>query len=250
VRIIVNGNKTEGIVLHDGESIKTDIVIANADLPYVYRELLPDKKVSAKIDKLKYSCSAVVMHWGLDKAYPQLGHHSVFLSASYRKNLRRIFRGKSLADNPSFYVHAPSRTDPSAAPAGGDTLSVIIPSGHVDPRKPQNWSGLQHKARIAVLNRLKKLGLTDIEEHIKFEFTYLPGDWKSTFNLSRGATFGSLAHSIFQMGYFRPQNRHRRYRNLYFAGGSTHPGNGIPLVLLSAQLTTERILKENPNRQQ
>ena len=250
VRIIVNGNKAEGIVLHDGESIKTDIVIANADLPYVYRELLPDKKVSAKIDKLKYSCSAVVMHWGLDKAYPQLGHHSVFLSTSYRKNLRRIFRGKSLADNPSFYVHAPSRTDPSAAPAGGDTLSVIIPSGHVDPRKPQNWSGLQHKARIAVLNRLKKLGLTDIEEHIKFEFTYLPGDWKSTFNLSRGATFGSLAHSIFQMGYFRPQNRHRRYRNLYFAGGSTHPGNGIPLVLLSAQLTTERILKENPNRQQ
>jgi phytoene desaturase len=250
VRIIVNGNKADGIMLKNGESVHAEIVVANADLPYVYRELLPDRKTSAKIDKLKFSCSAIAMHWGLDKTYPQLGHHSVFLSASYRKNLRRIFRGKSLAENPSFYMHAPSRTDPSAAPEGGDTLSVIIPSGHVDPRKPQNWSGLQHTARTAVLNRLKKLGLTDIEEHIKFELTYLPGDWKSTFNLSRGATFGSLAHSIFQMGYFRPQNRHRRYRNLYFAGGCTHPGNGIPLVLLSGKLTAERILKENSGNQQ
>jgi phytoene desaturase len=246
-RIIVNGNKTEGIVLNDDESVHADIVIANADLPYVYRELLPDRRKSSRIDRLKFSCSAIALHWGLDKIYPQLGHHSVFLSDNYRKNLRRIFRGKSLSDNPSFYVQAPSRTDPSAAPAGGDTLSVIIPSGHIDPRMPQNWNDLHHKARRAVIDRLKKLGMTDIEDHIKFEYSYLPPDWQKAFNLSRGSTFGGLAHNIFQMGYFRPHNRHRKYRNLYFTGGNTHPGNGIPLVLLSAQLTTERILKENKN---
>jgi phytoene dehydrogenase-like protein len=86
--------------------------------------------------------------------------------------------------------------------------------------------------------------MTDIEEHIKFEICYLPQTWKNLFNLSKGATFGSLGHNIFQMGYFRPHNRHDRYKNLYFAGGSTHPGSGIPLVLLSAQLTSERIIKE------
>ncbi len=246
-RIIVNGNKAKGIVLQNEESVMADIVIANADLPYVYRELLPDRRASSRIQRLRYSCSAIVMHWGLDKAYPQLGHHSVFLSDRYRENLNRIFRGKSLLDDPSFYVHAPSRTDASAAPEGGETLSIIIPCGHMDPRKPQNWNDLQAKARKAVINRLKKLGMTDIEEHIKFEFCYLPPDWQKAFNLSRGSTFGGLAHSLFQMGYFRPHNKHRRYGNLYFVGGSTHPGNGLPLVLLSAKLTSERILKENGN---
>ena len=84
----------------------------------------------------------------------------------------------------------------------------------------------------------------DIEEQIKFEICYLPQTWESIFNQSRGATFGSLAHHILQMGYFRPHNRHRRYQNLYFTGGSPQSDNGIPLVLLSAKLTSERILKE------
>jgi phytoene desaturase len=249
-RIIVNRDKAEGIMLDDGESVHADIIVANADLPYVYRELLPDRNKSSWIDRHKFSCSSVVIHWGLSRTYPQLGHHNVFLSDDYRKNLHRIFRDKSLSDHPSFYVHAPSRTDASAAPEGGDTLSVIIPAGHADPRKPQDWDELYHKARISVIQRLKKLGLDDIEDHIKFEISYLPPDWQKTFNLSRGSTFGSLAHNILQMGYFRPHNRHRKYRNLYFVGGSTHPGNGIPLVLLSARLTTERILKENRNKQQ
>jgi len=243
-RINVNENRATGIMLEDGEEITADVVIANADLPYIYRELLPDKRISKRIDRMKFSSSAVVMHWGLDKTYPQLGHHSVFLSDNYRVNLRRIFREHSLSDNPSFYIHAPSRTDPTAAPEGGDTLSVVIPSGHANVKKPQNWDERKQKARQSVISRLKKLGLDDIEDHIKFEFSYLPGDWENVFNLSRGATFGSLGHNIFQMGYFRPHNRHRRYKNLYFTGGSTHPGNGIPLVLMSAKLTTERILKE------
>ena len=143
VQIIVNGKTADGIVLQDGESVKADIVIANADLPYVYRELLPDKKVSAKIDRMKYSSSAVVMHWGLDKSYPQLGHHSVFLSASYRKSLRRIFSGKSLSDNPSFYIHAPSRTDPSAAPGG---RGYPVSDHSIRPYGPPKTSKLERSA--------------------------------------------------------------------------------------------------------
>ena len=128
---------------------------------------------------------------------------------------------------------------------GHDTLSVIIPTGHFMEGDNHNWNDLKNNARTSVINRLKKLGLSDIEEHIKFEICYLPQTWKSIFNLTRGATFGSLGHNIFQMGYFRPHNRHKKYKNLYFTGGSTHPGNGIPLVLLSARLTSERIIKES-----
>jgi phytoene desaturase len=245
IQIKIEDRRASGIILQNGSTIRASVVVANADLPYVYRELLPDKAVSGRIDRMRYTCSAIVLHWGLDKRYPELGHHSVFLSKDYRANLKRIFREQSLSDSPSFYIHAPVRSDPSAAPDGYDTMSVIIPSGHLREDQEQNWNDLKNKARAFILERLKKQGLTDLEEHIRFEICYLPQTWKSIYNLSRGATFGSLGHNIFQMGYFRPHNKHRRYRNLYFTGGSTHPGNGIPLVLFSARLTSERIIKDN-----
>jgi phytoene desaturase len=238
----VNGKMADRIILDDGSEIKADIIVGNADLPYVYRTMLPDRRKSARLDSMKFSCSAICYHWGLDKIYPQLGHHSVFLSDGFREGLNRIFKDKSVSDNPSFYVHAPVRTDPSAAPGNQDTLSVIVGAGHVDKRKKQDWDDLKKKTRKAVLQRLKKLGLEDIEDHIKFEICYTPESWESACNITRGSVFGSLAHNIFQMGYFRPHNRHSRYKNLFFVGGSTHPGNGIPNILLSAKLTAERIL--------
>jgi len=242
--IQTDGDKAAGVILQDGTVSKADVVVANADLPYVYRELLPDKAKSKQIDRLRHSCSAIVLHWGLDKIYPQLSHHNVFLSADYEANLVKVFREKSLSGSPSFYIHAPVRSDPTAAPAGQDSISVIIPCGHLDSKHDHNWNDLKNNARESVIARLKKLGLTDVEEHIKFEICYLPQTWKSVFNLSKGSVFGSLGHQIFQMGYFRPHNRHKKYKNLYFTGGSTHPGNGVPLVLLSAMLTSERIYKE------
>ncbi|MBW6499932.1 MAG: phytoene desaturase [Bacteroidales bacterium] len=243
-RIIVKGKKAEGVVLYDDSRVSSDIVVANADLPYVYRELLPDRRASRRLERLKYSCSAICFHWGLDKVYDQIGHHSVFLSDGFRNGLDKIFRDKSVSNNPSFYVHAPARTDPSAAPLNHDTLSVIVAAGHVDRKMDQDWESMKKRAREAVIRRLKQQGLDDIEEHIKFEISYTPADWESACNIERGAVFGSLGHNIFQMGYFRPHNRHDSYKNVYFVGGSTHPGNGIPNVLISARLVSERILKE------
>jgi phytoene desaturase len=245
--IRVNGKMAESVILEDGSEIKTDIIVANADLPYVYRKLLPDRVKSNKLDRMKYSCSAICYHWGLDKVYPQLGHHSVFLSDGFRNGLDRIFKDKSVSDHPSFYVHAPVRTDSSAASQNQDTLSVIVGAGHVDKKKKQNWDDLKKKTRTAVIQRLKQLGLEDIEDHIKFEICYTPESWENASNISRGSVFGSLAHNISQMGYFRPHNRHDRYRNLFFVGGSTHPGNGIPNILLSAKLTSECILNKQNN---
>lgn len=244
IKIKVNGKKAESLIFADGTEIKAEIIVANADLPYVYRKLLPDKGKSARLDRLKYSCSAICFHWGLDKVYPQLGHHSVFLSDGFREGLDSIFRDKSVGINPSFYVHAPTRTDSTAAPLHQDTLSFIVGAGHVDKMKKQDWNELKERTRAAIIRRFKQLGLEDIEEHIKFEICYTPENWESACNISRGSVFGSLAHNILQMGYFRPHNQHSRYRNLYFVGGSTHPGNGIPNVLLSARLTSERILND------
>jgi phytoene desaturase len=225
--------------------------VANADLPYVFKELLPDRGASKRLENKKYSCSAMVFHWGVDKIYPQLQQHNVFLSDTFRTGLKMIFRDKSADPDPSFYVHAPARTDPGAAPDGHDTLSVIVGIGHVDEEKEQDWQEMKRISREAVLKRLAEAGLTDLREHIKFEVCYTPKSWQSGYNVARGSVFGSLNHSLLQMGWFRPHNRHKKYRNLYFTGGSTHPGNGIPLVLLSSKLTSERIitdiLKETSN---
>ena len=115
--------------------------------------------------------------------------------------------------------------------------------GHIDETAPQDWSAIQKRARGRVLERLGKIGMSDLPQHIKFEASYTPRDWQSRYNLTKGATLG-LAHNLTQMGYLRPHNRHARYRNLYFVGSSTHPGAGLATVLISARLATERILQE------
>jgi len=243
-KIETDGNRAKKLIFSDGTIVENDLIVINADLPYAYRSLLPDNRRTARLDRRTYSCSAIVFHWGLSKPYPQFEHHSIFLSKDYVNSLDAIFDHNSLSGDPSFYIHAPVRTDPGAAPVNEDSVSVIVPIGHLDEKNPQDWEALKRMARAEVLKRLVHEGFTDLEEHIKFEICYTPVAWKSIYNVSHGSVFGSIGHSIMQMGYFRPHNRHDRYHNLYFVGGSTHPGNGVPLVLLSAKLTSERILKE------
>lgn len=240
-QIDVDGARATGVTLQDGSRLSADVFIANADLPYVYRDLLPDTAAADALDRKKYTCSAIMFYWGVDKVCPQLGTHNVFLAGDYRASFDRIFRDHTLPAEPSFYVHAPARVDPAAAPAGQDTLYVLVPAGHLDEAAPQDGEALRAQARSVVLRRLAGLGLADLERHLKFEVSYAPRDWLSLYNLAKGAAF-SLSHDFWQVGYLRPRNRHARYRNLYFVGGSTHPGTGLPIVLLSARLVTERIL--------
>jgi phytoene desaturase len=115
--------------------------------------------------------------------------------------------------------------------------------GHMDERRPQDWVALRERAREGVISRLGALGLKDLGQRITFEETMGPPDYQRALNLAKGAAFG-LSHNFAQVGYLRPHNRHPRYRNLYFVGASTHPGTGLPIVLISARLAAERILKE------
>lgn len=244
-RIEVEGNRANAVVLHSGERLHADVIVANADLPYVYDRLLPDDGRARRLDSLKYTCSTLMFYWGVDKIYPQLGHHNVFLSGDYKASFDRIFHDYTLPDEPSVYVHAPARSDLSAAPPGQDTLMVLVPVGHLQAGAEQDWDALANRARTATFERLAKLGIHDLQDHIKFETRYTPVTWRDTFNLHRGAAFG-LSHNFTQVGYLRPANRHPRYRNLYFVGASTHPGTGLPIVLLSARLVAERIEQEQP----
>ncbi len=242
-QIEVDGRRATGVILRDGSRRTADVVVANADLPYVYRTLLPDRAEADRLEKLQYTCSAIMFYWATNKVYPQLDTHNVFLSSDYRGSFDRIFHDHTLPDQPSFYVHAPTRVDATAAPRDQDTLFVLVPVGHIDDQAAQDWGALVAQARSAVIRRLGELGIDDLDQHLKYEVTYTPREWLNIYHLAKGAAFG-LSHNFWQVGYLRPHNRHARYRNLYFVGSSTHPGAGLPMALLSARLTTERIVQE------
>jgi phytoene desaturase len=229
--------------MEDGAFHQADIIVANADLPYVYNSLLPENKTSRRLNSMKYTCSAMVFHWGINRTYRQLEQHNVFVSGNPTESFNTIFRDKSIPGDPTIYVHSPVKSDSSAAPPGQDSITAIVHSGHIDGRKKQDWEALKEFARENILNRLAREGMNDLKEHIKFEICHTPEIFRTHFNLSRGSVFGSLGHEITQMAYFRPRNRHRLFRNLFFVGGSTQPGSGIPLVLVSSKLVTEEILK-------
>ena len=244
-QIEVEGGRARAVRLADGTRLAADVVLANADLPYVYRQLLPDDGTAQRLERKTYSCSAVSFLWGVERVIPELSAHTLFLSDDYRENFDAILRRKTIAADPSVYVHAPARLDPSMAPAGQDTLIGIVPVGHLDPRAGQDWEEITRQARATVVRRIASLGVKEFEARIKFEVCFDPGDWQRRFNLVRGATHG-LAHTLLQMGYFRPHNRHARYRNLYFAGASTHPGTGLPTAIVSGRLAAERVLEDLP----
>jgi phytoene desaturase len=249
-QIMIAGDRATGVRLADGRVFPADTVVANADLGYVYRRLLPDKAVSDRLDRMEYGCSTIMFYWGLDRQYPTIGPHNLFLNGDYHQSFEAIFKKKSMPELPNFYIHAPVRLDPSMAPAGHDAWYVAVPVGQVDEIDNEKegetnefWHAMQHKARLYILKRLQELGFPEVESHIQTEVSFVPQWWQNRYNLTRGSTHG-LSHKLTQMAYMRPHNRHSRYHNLYFVGASTHPGTGVPTVLISARLVAARVLDD------
>jgi phytoene desaturase len=245
-RVDVNRTQARGVVLADGRRLDADVVLANADLPYVYQDLLPQDGMTKQLARKRFSCSAISFFWGVDKTFETLGPHTLFLAEDYRENFECIIRDLDLPANPSLYVHAPARLDPSMSPKGQDTLIAIVPVGHLRENGEQDWGEIRDRARQHVFRRLATLGITDLESRLKFEVTYTPLSWRKRYNLVKGSTHG-LSHTLTQLAYFRPHNQHSRYHNLYFVGASTHPGTGIPTAMVSARLVTERIMDDLRN---
>jgi phytoene desaturase len=244
-KIVVTKDRATGVRV-DGEEIGADAVLANADLPYVYRSLLPESALRdfrpRSPERLRYTASAFMLYLGLGRDYDHLLHHNVNLSKEYRENFEAIFRHGRLPEDPSFYTNVASRTDPDAAPEGMAALYVLVPVPHLGPGVDWEREGGPFKERVYDLLE-EKAGIGDIRQRIVFERVLTPEDWKRDYNLEKGAAFG-IGHGISQVGYFRPPLASRSIGGLYFVGASTRPGTGVPLVTIGARLAAERIGRE------
>ena len=244
-KIVVTKDRATGVRV-DGEEVGADAVLANADLSYVYRSLLPKSALKdfwmRPLGRLKYTASAFMLYLGLGCDYDHLLHHNVYLSKDYRENFEAIFRHGRLPEDPSFYTNVASRTDPDAAPEGMAALYVLVPVPHLGLGVDWEREGGPFKERVYGLLE-EKAGMEDIRQRIVFEKVQTPQDWKRDFNLEEGAAFG-IGHGISQVGYFRPSLASRSIGGLYFVGASTRPGTGVPLVTIGARLAAERMGRE------
>ncbi|MCA1728637.1 MAG: phytoene desaturase [Actinobacteria bacterium] len=243
--IVVTKDQARGVRVN-GEEIGTDAVLANADLPYVYRKLLPRSAGEGdfrwklrKREKLLYTASSFMLYLGLDRKLDHLSHHNVYLSTRYRENFEQIFSERRLPNEPSFYTNVPSRTDENAAPAGMESLYVLVPTPHLNENVDWKRESPAFKERVYDLLE-EKAGIEDIRRHVVYEKVKTPLDWLSDYNLEEGAAFG-IGHGIFQVGFFRPPIASKTVRGVYFVGASTRPGTGVPLVTIGAKLAAERI---------
>ncbi len=227
--------------LADGQRLDADLVLVNADLPYAYESLLQEPY--AGIDRFEFSCSAFLMYLGVDRQYPSLPHHNLVVPSDLRRACDDIFDRHRVPADPAFYICNPNKTDPSLAPAGMENIYVLVPVPSQDPARPIDWAAEGPRLEAEMLERLERFGLTDLRRHVVTKRTFTPADFELRFGATRGEAFG-LAHGIDQVGYFRPHNRHAECDNLFFVGQSTHPGCGVPMVLISSRLVVERMLAE------
>lgn len=240
-RLERSGARIATIVLHDGTRRPADIVLANADLPYVYETLLSEPYPG--IGKLGFSCSAYLMYLGVNRRYPGLPHHNLVVPADLKGTCDDIFRHHRVPSHPAYYICNPSKTDPSLAPEGCENIYVLVPVPSQHPSHPVDWSTASPALEAKMLDELEHFGLTDLRKHLAAKRIFTPQDFHTDFSATRWEAFG-LAHGITQVGYFRPQNRHPSYANLFFVGQSTHPGCGIPMALISSRCVVERIAGE------
>ncbi|KAI9222828.1 phytoene dehydrogenase-like protein [Blastocladiella britannica] len=241
INIDASTERTTGITLEDGSVVNADIVVCNADLVWAYTKLLPPTPYSRRLEKKDQTSSSFSFYWGLKRKIPELGAHNVFLAEHYRESFDEIFRDHSLPTEPSFYIHVPSRLDTSAAPAGKDAITVLVPTGCIDPQKEQDFPAMLAKARNDVLRTLEaRLKIKDFASLIETEIVNTPQVWTDKFNIYQGSILG-LSHTVPQVCWFRPATRHADHPNLFFVGASAHPGTGVPVVLYGARLVANQI---------
>jgi phytoene desaturase len=217
-----------------------DALVINADFAQAMTTLVPNRLrrrwTDQKLAKKRYSCSTFMMYLGVEGRFDDLAHHTIYLSKNYPENITDIESGDRLPSSPSLYVQNACVTDPDQAPDGHSTLYVLVPvsnlGGTID------WEVERPRFRRLVLERLGKLGLTDLDKRIRFEKILTPVEWRDNLDVYRGATF-SLAHDFGQMLHKRPNNRFEDLDRVYLVGGGTQPGSGLPVIFQSALITSQ-----------
>jgi phytoene desaturase len=244
-RILVDGGSATGVRTSAGDE-RFDALVVNADFAHAMRTLVPNdarrKWNDRRIERAKFSCSTFMLYLGIEGRFDDVGHHTIYLSKEYRRNVAEIDAGRATPTEPSFYVQNASVTDDTLAPAGHSTLYVLLPVGH-NRAGGIDWPAEQQRFRRLALDRLERIGITDVERRIRFEKMLTPAGWESDMAIHQGATF-NLSHSLDQMMAFRPHNRFEDLRGVYLVGGGTHPGSGLPTIFESARITSRLVAED------
>ena len=235
-RINIQENKVTGVTLADGQILYANHVVSNADSAWTYRYLVEEKYrkhwTNKKIENGSYSMSLFVWYFGVKKQYHDIPHHMMLLGDRYESLLTDIFKKHHLAKDFSLYLHRPTATDPSMAPAGHDTFYVLSPVPHLD--SGVNWEEQMESYRQSIQTYLEQTVLPKLGEYLTESFCMTPQDFKDRLLSFKGAAFG-LEPLLLQSAWFRPHNLSEDVEGLYMVGASTHPGAGIPGVLSSAK---------------
>jgi phytoene desaturase len=235
--IVLKGRKARGVRLASGATIAADLVVSNADVAWTYRRLLPSwsrsRWTNDRIDRMRYSMSLFVWYFGTRKKYPDVAHHTILLGPRYRELLEDIFENKVLAEDFSLYLHRPTATDPSMAPDGCDAFYVLSPVPHLD--SGVDWSTMTEQYRKSIERYLEATVLPGLGKHLDASVTLTPQGFLDDYLSFKGAAF-SVEPVLQQSAYFRPHNKSEDIEDLYFVGGGTHPGAGMPGVLSSARV--------------
>ena len=248
-KILTDGKRVRGILV-DGQEIPAPYVVCNADFPYAITRLVDEpaargKYTPQKIDAMDYSCSCLVFYWGVRGRCEQLAAHTFIISEDLDDNLDGIFDGRRLRD-PSIYLHVPSRVDPGMAPEGMSSFYVLIPvSDLATSQYPWEEETVEYYRQKAYDTLGGLPGLSDIRGRVAVERVFTPRDFEQHFSAYRGATFG-LQPTLRQSNHWRPQAKSMQCEGLYFAGSSTHPGAGVPIVLQSGKICAEELRRDNP----
>jgi len=235
-RIEVDNGRATGVTLASGERIAADIVISNGDTAWTYRNLVEPQHrrhwTDKRVEKGRYSMSLFVWYFGTDRQYPDVPHHTMVLGPRYKELLQDIFKRHKLADDFSLYLHRPTATDASMAPPGRDTFYVLAPVPHLD--SGTDWAARSESFRQAIAEVLDRTMMPGFQRHVTTSFVTTPQDFHDRLLSFKGAAFG-LEPLLLQSAWFRPHNRSEDVDGLYMVGASTHPGAGVPGVLMSAK---------------
>ncbi|MBZ8132195.1 phytoene desaturase [Afifella sp. IM 167] len=235
--ILVEDGRAKGVRLAGGETLRSDIVVSNADSAWTYRHLIPaaarKRWTDRKIDKARYSMGLFVWYFGTDRRYEDVAHHTILFGPRYRSLVNDIFRKKKLAEDFSLYLHRPTATDPSLAPEGCDAFYVLSPVPHLD--SATDWAVEAEPYRRKIEAFLAETTLPGLGEHVVSSRVATPVDFRERLLAFKGAAFG-LEPLFTQSAWFRPHNKSEDVEGLYLVGAGTHPGAGVPGVLSSAKV--------------
>lgn len=234
------GDRVTGLVAN-GEFHPADIIVSNMEVIPAYEKLLAEDEAFMKtLEKYEPSCSGLVLELGLDCKYPQLAHHNFFYSDHQKEHFHTVFRKRQLPPDPTIYLVAASRTDPTVAPDGCDCLKILPHIPHIDDSHPltrADYMALKER----VIDKLERMGLTDLRKHIVFEHCWTPLDIREQYYSNKGSIYGVVSDRFKNLAFKAPKQS-LKYPNLFFVGGSVNPGGGMPMVVLCGQKAAKKVV--------